>query len=87
MGKGSFKMNADLQVSLRLALTLGVPLVLAVLELMTLRHGGWGSRRLPAEPPLPAPRGEGPRRELPACLIPKPQPIEPARREKVLEPA
>jgi hypothetical protein len=79
-------MNADVQVSLSLSLTLGVPLVLAVRDLMRLRHGGWGPRRQPAQPPAPTPRGEGRGRELPSCLIPKLQPIQPVGREKVVEP-
>ena len=78
-------MNPDIQITLSLLLTFGVPLVLALRELLMLRYGGWGRRRYPAEPPAPRPNDENSRPVLPASLIPNLPPINQATREKVLE--
>jgi hypothetical protein len=70
-------MTQAAQILLSGALTFGVPLVLAVRDLMTLRRGRGGDNRPPqAETPPPPPHTGSPtlrpepRRELPACLIP-----------------
>jgi hypothetical protein len=56
-------------------LTLGVPLIFAVRELMQLRRGngdgGWRDD-VPEPPPPPPTSSEPPLRPLPDCLIPKP---------------
>ena len=88
-------MSPATQVILSSALTFGVPLLLAVRELIALRR--WrdepGGRDGPAEPrPLPLPPGGGLAvKPLPACLIPVRRPdlapnLAPERRERVLEP-
>ncbi len=75
-------MAPGLQVILSGVLTFGVPLVVAVHELVvTKRGGGWRPERLP-EPT--------PQKPLPPCLIPNlgPRPpIADAPRPKVLEDA
>lgn len=79
-------MTADVQITLSLLLTFGVPLGFAVHELRALRFGGDGRRSNPVEP-APLPLGDtGLRPELPDCLrpnLPQARPI----REKVLEDA
>jgi hypothetical protein len=67
-------MTSATQIVLSGALTFGVPLVLAIRDLITLRRdpgGSWPPSPPPQTPP-PAPRTGSPpiRRELPACLIP-----------------
>ncbi len=70
-------MSATTQVLLGGALTVGVPMAIALLDLRIMRRGGGGggSRSQPPAPPKPRP--------LPDCLIPKlppaPAPTEPAR--------
>jgi hypothetical protein len=76
-------MTQATQILLSGALTFGVPLVLAIRDLITLRRdqgGGWPPSPPPQTPP-PAPRTGSPpiRRELPACLIPVRVPQEQAR--------
>ncbi len=66
-------MTQAAQVLLSGALTFGVPLALAIRDLMNLRRGsGGGYGPPPPEPPPPPPNSGSPtiRRELPACLIP-----------------
>lgn len=79
-------MSPETQILLSGALTFGVPLALAVRELVLLRRhrgtGGAGPARTPAAPP-PAPR---PAATLPDCLVPRPAP-RPAKRARELEPA
>jgi hypothetical protein len=80
-------MSPELQILLSGALTFGVPLLLAVRELVLLRRaprGGWRPDPTPPAPtPPPPPSGEKP---LPDCLIPKPLPKS-ATRPRELEPA
>jgi hypothetical protein len=69
-------MSPELMILLSGALTFGVPLVLAVLDLLAMRRssGGGGAPerdRAPDTPPAPGPAGVRP---LPDCLIPKPLP-------------
>jgi hypothetical protein len=75
-------MSPTLQVVLSGTLTFGVPLVVAVRELVvTKRGGGWRPERLP-EPQ--------PRKPLPPCLLPPPRPNRPyadTPRPRVLEDA
>ena len=61
-------MRADVQIASSFALTFGVPLVLAIRELVVLRRGGgWFPRDdVPPEPVPDPPR----LRDLPACLRP-----------------
>lgn len=61
-------MRADVQIASSFALTFGVPLVLAIRELVVLRRGGgWFPRAdVPPEPVPDPPR----QRDLPACLRP-----------------
>jgi len=87
-------MKPALVVILSGALTFGVPLLIAIWEVMAMRREsrrGWG----PDAPPAPEPPGPrlGPspaQRPLPACLIPQRQPgLGPngsARPARVLEP-
>jgi hypothetical protein len=66
-------MTPAAQILLSGALTFGVPIALAVRDLMTLRRGSGGGYWPPQpQTPPPAPTSGGPaaRRELPACLIP-----------------
>jgi hypothetical protein len=70
-------MTQAAQILLSGALTFGVPLVLAVRDLMALRRGrGGGNWPPPPETPPPQPHSGSPalrptqRKELPACLIP-----------------
>jgi hypothetical protein len=70
-------MTQAAQILLSGALTFGVPLVLAVRDLMALRRGrDGGSWPPPPEAPPPGPQSGSPalrptlRKELPACLIP-----------------
>jgi hypothetical protein len=76
------RMAPELQVILSGALTFGVPLAVAVRELIvTRRGGGWRPER------LPEPR---PQKPLPPCLIPTlgpRRPIADAPRPRVLEDA
>lgn len=67
-------MAPEMHVLLSGALTFGVPLALAVRELMVLRRGGKPDDRRPRRPVAPplAPADGRPR--LPECLIPKPLP-------------
>lgn len=82
-------MRADVQVVLSGALTFGVPLVLALRELVVLRRGGgrgWWPDRGPEPEPDPQPMRPT---ELPACLRPPfgklvEDPPEWARREMEL---
>jgi hypothetical protein len=86
-------MTPAAQIILSGVLTFGVPLALAVRDLITLRRGsgggGWPSP--PQAPPPPRPNLGSPpvRRELPACLIPvrsAPLPeLRPEPRPKVRE--
>ncbi len=86
---GGSPMNPATQIMLSGALTFGVPLALAVRDLVTLRRnppgGGWSPE--PPEPARPAPSGGGmpTDRALPACLIEAAM-GDPARaRRRVLE--
>ena len=70
-------MTQAAQILLSGALTFGVPLVLAVRDLMALRRGRDGGSWPPqAETPPPGPQSGSPaqrpnlHKELPACLIP-----------------
>jgi hypothetical protein len=70
-------MTQAAQILLSGALTFGVPLVLAVRDLMALRRGrGDGNWPPQPEAPPPSPHSGSPgqrptlRKELPACLIP-----------------
>lgn len=78
-------MDGAAYVMLSGALTFGVPLALAVRELLELRRrdgGGWEGDGPQAPPPAPPPpRGEKP---LPECLIPK-LPARPARMRELEE--
>lgn len=79
-------MDPELYILLSGALTFGVPVALAVRELLLLRRGGdgsWGRDRARETPPAPTPAGDRP---LPECLIPKRSP-RPAARPRVLEDA
>ncbi len=72
-------MTQAAQILLSGALTFGVPLVLAVRDLIALRRGRGGGNWPPEpETPPPSPHSGSPaqRKELPACLIPvrSPQP-------------
>ena len=87
-------MQPGLQVILSGTLTFGVPLVLAIRELMASRPPSppppdGNARRPPGVPPLP-PSGYG-ERPLPACLIPSLPPrngaVAPPQRVRELEPA
>lgn len=66
-------MSPGTQIILSGTLTFGVPLALAVRDLIVLRRssGGGGWRPEPPEPVRPLPRGGGSPavRKLPACLI------------------
>ena len=86
-------MSPATQVILSGTLTFGVPLILAIRDLVKLHRdrGSWdgGRRDTPPEPPLPGPPGGitvAPKR-LPECLIPKPDPAfsRPARPVRVRE--
>ncbi len=64
-------MSPAVQVILSGCLSFGIPLLIALYELRSLRRyrgggGGWG-RNTPAPPPRPKQDGSRP---LPACLIP-----------------
>jgi hypothetical protein len=79
-------MTQAAQILLSGALTFGVPLVLAVRDLMALRRGRGGDSWPPqAEPPPPGPQSGSPalrpplRKELPSCLIPVRNPQAEAR--------
>jgi len=78
-------MDGAAYVMLSGALTFGVPLALAVRELLDLKRrggGNWdGDGPQPEPTPPPSPRGEKP---LPDCLIPKLAP-GPVRRVRELE--
>jgi hypothetical protein len=92
-------MKPALVVILSGALTFGVPLIIAMWEVIVLRRnnrGGWGPEGPKApEPPVP-PMGSPPaqrpttQRPLPACLIPTRNPALPGPRAapsvRVLEP-
>ena len=75
-------MSPELQVILSGSLTFGVPLVIAVREIIvTKRGGGWRPERLPEPRPV---------KPLPPCLVPSPRPLGPiadAPRRRVLEDA
>jgi len=82
-------MKPALVVILSGALTFGVPLLIALWEVVALRRnsrGGWGPDR--QQPPEPPPPQSGPpaQRPLPACLIPTRQPDLAPSRPRVLEP-
>jgi hypothetical protein len=81
-------MTPAAQIMLSGALTFGVPLVLAVRDLMTLRRGSGGGY-WPPQPQTPPPQpntGSPPiRRELPACLIPVRATPQPEARPRVRE--
>lgn len=84
-------MSPSTQVLLSGALTFGVPLALAIRELIALRRwtGRPGGPDGSADPPLPppAPPGNAPAvKPLPACLIPARQPgIAAGRRARMPE--
>ena len=83
-------MSSSTMVLLSGALTFGVPLLLAIRELIALRRWdrGPGGRDGSAEPePPPAPPGSAPAvKPLPACLIPMRRPdLVRDRRTGVLE--
>ncbi len=76
-------MSPELQVILSGTLTFGVPLVVAVREvIVTKRGGGWRPERLPEPRPV---------KPLPPCLLPPPPrpraPDADAPRRRVLEDA
>lgn len=74
-------MNAGLQVVLSGALTFGVPLVVAIHQLLIMRRpnrDGWGGDGPPGPNPGLLP-GNPPKR-LPECLIPKLPPVSADRR-------
>ena len=83
-------MSPATQVILSGLLTFGVPLLLAIRELIALRRWrdepGGGDGRVEPQP-LPLPPGGGmATKPLPACLIPVRRPdLVPGRRVKVLE--
>jgi hypothetical protein len=92
-------MTPEMHVLLSGALTFGVPLAIAVRELMVLKRGGKPDDRRPRRPtPKPLAPSDG-RPKLPDCLIPKPLPQglvprlpteggdAPAPRRRELEPA
>lgn len=72
-------MSPDVQITLSLILTFGVPLGVAARELMMLRLGGWSPRRTSVEPEAPPPGGAHGGPELPACLIVNLKPVEGAK--------
>jgi hypothetical protein len=76
------RMSPELQVFLSGTLTFGVPLVVAVREIVvTKRGGGWRPERLPEQRPT---------KPLPPCLLPPPRPRGPLAdvpRSRVLEDA
>jgi hypothetical protein len=77
-------MSPELLILLSGSLIFGVPLLLAVWELLTLRRGGDGPRKrdhVPDAPPAPGPAGGV--RPLPDCLIPKPLPASAVRPREV----
>lgn len=80
-------LSSETHILLSGALTFGVPLILALRELLLLRRsprGGWRPEPTPPSPgPAPAPSGAKP---LPDCLIPKPMPDR-AAKPRELEPA
>jgi hypothetical protein len=76
-------MRPELQVFLSGCLTFGVPLILALRELVVLRRGnggGWRPRRVPETAPRPLP---------PCLLVPtaprRPAPVENVTRTRELE--
>lgn len=72
-------MSPEMFILLSGALTFGVPLALAVMELLALRRDGGGFGKGGRErdtPPAPDPAGTRP---LPECLIPKPLPVATVR--------
>lgn len=70
LGETEFSMDPELQVALSGGLTFGMPLILALRELVVLRRPPGGS------PPGPAPDHEP--KPLPACLLVPPRPRLPA---------
>ena len=68
-------MKPEMYIVLSGALTFGVPLALAVRELILLRRGGggepWTRGGARETPPVPPPAGNRP---LPDCLVPKRSP-------------
>jgi hypothetical protein len=81
-------MTPAAQILLSGALTFGVPLVLAVRDLMALRRGPGGGSWPPhpqSPPPQPSSGGPAMRRELPSCLIPVRPVLEPEVRPRVRE--
>jgi hypothetical protein len=80
-------MEPGTQILLSGALTFGVPLALAIRELVLLRRarGGPGRRDAAAAVP-PPPLAPGGTRPLPACLVPA-APDRPAARVRVMEDA
>ena len=88
-------MTQAAQILLSGALTFGVPIVLAVRDLMALRRGrGGGNWPSPPEAPPPSPNAGSPtmrpvlrptlHKELPACLIPV-RSQQPEQRPRVRE--
>jgi len=81
-------MTPAAQILLSGALTFGVPLALAVRDLMALRRGSGGGYWPPqpqTPPPLPSSGGPAMRRELPSCLVPVRPALEPEVRPRVRE--
>lgn len=79
-------MDGTVYVVLSGAVTFGVPLALAVRELIDLRRrnsGGWEGDGPPPSKPVPPPRTG--QRPLPDCLIPKlsPSPVRTRELEEV----
>lgn len=75
-------MTSSTFVLLSGVLSYGIPMALAVRELLMLSKGPRGGDEPPPEEPRPAPP-----RPLPACLLPPPAPVSAPPRVRVLEDA